>query len=129
LSAGERQLVALARAVVSEPEVLVLDEATATVDSHSDAVFQSALNDAAWAARSAVIMVAHRLSTALNAHRVIVMDAGRILEQGTPRELLDRGGRFASLVELDQSGWDWSGLEARWDSGADAFIDSPRETS
>lgn len=108
LSAGQRQLVALARALVGEPEVLLLDEATAVIDATSDAALRSALARTAWAKGCAVITVAHRISTVRDADRVVVLDAGRIVEQGTPRELLAVGGQFAALAALDEAGWDWS---------------------
>src|SRR5258708_38514152 len=113
LSAGQRQLVALARALVAEPEVLLLDEATAAIDAESDAAFRSALTRTAWARGCAVVTVAHRMSTARDADRVIVMDAGRIVEQGAPGDLVNAGGRFAALAALDEAGWDWSGAPAR----------------
>jgi ATP-binding cassette subfamily B protein len=110
LSAGQRQLVALARALVSEPAVVLLDEATAAIDSASDAAFRSALTRAAWARTCAVLTVAHRISTARDADRVVVLEAGRVVEEGPPGELLNQGGHFAALAALDEAGWDWSGL-------------------
>ena len=106
LSAGQRQLVALARALVAEPQVVLLDEATAAVDARSDAAFRSALARTAWARGCAVVMVAHRISTARDADRVVVMEAGRIVEQGSPGDLVDAGGRFAALTALDEAGWE-----------------------
>jgi ATP-binding cassette subfamily B multidrug efflux pump len=109
LSAGQRQLVALARALVTEPEVLFLDEATAAIDAQSDAAFRSALTRTAWAKGCAVLTVAHRISTARDADRIVVLHAGRIVEHGAPADLVSTGGRFAALAALDEAGWDWSG--------------------
>jgi ATP-binding cassette subfamily B protein len=108
LSAGERQLIALARALVAKPQILVLDEATAAIDAQSDASFRAALRQTSWSTNSAVVTVAHRISTAKDADRVIVMEAGRIIEQGPPTELIAAGGRFAALVALDDAGWEWT---------------------
>jgi ATP-binding cassette subfamily B protein len=107
LSAGQRQLVALARALIWNPAVLLLDEATAAIDSASDVALWAALRADVASRSRAVLTVAHRLTTARAADRVIVMDAGRIVEEGPPEELVRRGGRFAALVELEAAGWDW----------------------
>jgi ATP-binding cassette subfamily B protein len=107
LSAGQRQLLALARALVTAPAALLLDEATAVIDGASDAAFRTALHEHVLAAGTAVLTVAHRLATAREADRVLVMAGGHIIEQGTPSELLTSGGRFASLIALDDAGWDW----------------------
>jgi ATP-binding cassette subfamily B protein len=95
LSAGERQLVALARAFVAQPRVLVLDEATANLDLQSELQVERAL-DAVLRDRTA-ILIAHRLTTALKSDRIVVIDGGRIAEAGSPLELLDAGGRFAAM--------------------------------
>jgi ATP-binding cassette subfamily B protein len=110
LSEGQQQLLSLARALVWDPAVLLLDEATAAVDNASEAEFRAALRAAIQGddgQQRAAITVAHRLSTAREADRVIVLDDGRIVEQGTPDQLVRRGGRFAALVELEEAGWDW----------------------
>jgi len=107
LSAGQRQLLALARALVNRPAVLLLDEATAVVDGASDAAFRAALRERVLPTGTAVLSVAHRLATAREADRVVVMAAGRVIKQGTPAELLAAGGRFADLVALEEAGWDW----------------------
>jgi ATP-binding cassette subfamily B multidrug efflux pump len=107
LSAGQRQLLALARALVWDPAVLLLDEATAAVDSASEAAFRAALHVAVMSCGRAVLTVAHRLSMAQEADRVLVMEAGQIVEVGPPDELIRRGGRFAALLELEATGWDW----------------------
>ncbi|MDG2428472.1 MAG: ABC transporter ATP-binding protein [Acidimicrobiales bacterium] len=97
LSAGERQLVALARAFLAKPRVLVLDEATSNLDLQSESVIERAL-DRVLQGRTA-ILIAHRLATAMRADRVAVVDGGRIIEHGTHRELLALGGQYASMVE------------------------------
>jgi ATP-binding cassette subfamily B protein len=107
LSAGQRQLLALTRALVWDPAVLLLDEATAAVDSASEAAFRAALRTSVMDQGRAVLTVAHRLAVAREADRVLVMDAGQIVESGTPEELIRRGGRFAALLELEAAGWDW----------------------
>jgi ATP-binding cassette subfamily B protein len=107
LSAGQRQLLALTRALVWEPAVLLLDEATAAVDSVSEAAVRGALHTVVKGSGRAVLTVAHRLATAQEADRVLVMEAGQIVEVGPPEELVRRGGRFAALLELEAAGWDW----------------------
>lgn len=107
LSAGQRQLLALARPLVWRPPVLLLDEATSAVDGASDAAFRGALRTEARSRGIAVLSVAHRLSTAREADRVVLFEAGEIVEQGPPEELVRRGGRFAALLELEEAGWDW----------------------
>jgi ATP-binding cassette, subfamily B, multidrug efflux pump len=107
LSAGQEQLLALARALVHRPAVLLLDEATAAVDNASDAAFRAALHDRVLPRGCAVVTVAHRLTTALDADRVIVLDKGRIVEEGTPTALVDSQGHFAALLDLEAAGWAW----------------------
>jgi ATP-binding cassette subfamily B protein len=107
LSAGQQQLLALARAIVLRPTALLFDEATAAIDSASDAAFRAALRDSVLPEGTGVLTVAHRLSTALDADRVIVLEKGHVVEEGPPAELAARGGRFAALLELEAAGWDW----------------------
>ena len=107
LSAGQQQLLALARALIWKLPLILLDEATSTVDSGSDAAFREALKDVVRTEGTAVLTIAHRLATARDADRVILMDNGKIVEEGTPDDLIRRGGRFAALLELEASGWDW----------------------
>ncbi len=95
LSAGQKQLVSFARAFLADPAVLVLDEATSSLDVPSERLVQRALRTIL-AERTAVI-IAHRLSTVEIADRVLVMDAGRIIEDGTPAELIRGTGKFADL--------------------------------
>jgi ATP-binding cassette, subfamily B, multidrug efflux pump len=107
LSAGQQQLLALARALAHRPRVLLLDEATAAIDNVSDAAFRAALRRSVLPAGCAVLTVAHRLSTAIEADRVVVIERGSIVEEGAPGELARRSGRFAALLELEAAGWDW----------------------
>ncbi|MFC5664646.1 ABC transporter ATP-binding protein [Kitasatospora misakiensis] len=95
ISAGQRQLVAFARALLADPAVLILDEATSSLDVPGEQAVQRAMRTVL-AGRTAVI-IAHRLSTVEIADRVLVMDQGRIVEDGSPRELIDGAGRFAQL--------------------------------
>ncbi|WP_251093487.1 ABC transporter ATP-binding protein [Streptomyces sp. Caat 7-52] len=95
LSAGQRQLIALARAELVDPDVLLLDEATAALDLATEAQVNQATDRLA--GRRTTLVVAHRLTTAARADRVVVMDRGRVAEDGTHEELLARGGRYAEL--------------------------------
>jgi ATP-binding cassette subfamily B protein len=106
-SAGQTQLLALARALVGDPAVLLLDEATAAVDSATEAAFKRALRTQIEERQGAVITIAHRLSTAMEADYIAVMEGGRIVEYGRPSDLLRSGGNFASLCELENAGWQW----------------------
>ncbi|MFD7448596.1 ABC transporter ATP-binding protein [Kitasatospora sp. NPDC059827] len=95
ISAGQRQLVAFARALLADPAVLILDEATSSLDVPGEQAVQRAMRTVL-AGRTAVI-IAHRLSTVEIADRVLVMDQGRIVEDGSPRQLIEGAGRFATL--------------------------------
>ncbi|WP_040491533.1 ABC transporter ATP-binding protein [Ilumatobacter nonamiensis] len=97
LSAGERQLVSLARAALVDPAVLVLDEATSSLDPGTEVIVERAL-DRLMVGRTTVV-VAHRLSTIQNADRIAVIDAGQLAELGTHDELVDLGGRYAALAD------------------------------
>ena len=97
MSAGERQLVSLARAALANPQVLVLDEATSNLDPGTEADVELAMT-ALMEGRTSLV-IAHRLSTAERADRVAVVDAGGLLELGTHDELVGAGGRYAALYE------------------------------
>ncbi|MDQ3556110.1 MAG: ATP-binding cassette domain-containing protein, partial [Gemmatimonadota bacterium] len=98
LSGGERQLISFARALAGEPQVLVLDEATSSVDSELEARIDVALGELMRGRTS--LVVAHRLSTVQGADRIMVLHHGEIRERGTHAELLRAGGLYARLYEL-----------------------------
>ncbi|PGH18238.1 hypothetical protein AJ79_00577 [Helicocarpus griseus UAMH5409] len=100
LSGGQKQRIAIARAVVSDPKILLLDEATSALDTKSEGVVQAAL-DAAAVGRTTIV-IAHRLSTIKNAHNIVVLVGGHIVEQGTHDELVDRNGAYLRLVEAQR---------------------------
>ncbi|MBZ0276999.1 MAG: ABC transporter ATP-binding protein/permease [Anaerolineae bacterium] len=101
LSGGEKQRLALARVILKDPRILVLDEATSHLDSQSEALIQDALKTVMQGRTS--IVIAHRLSTILAADVILVMDRGRIVEQGTHNQLLEQGGLYADLYETQFS--------------------------
>ncbi|BDG07477.1 ABC transporter ATP-binding protein [Anaeromyxobacter paludicola] len=102
LSAGERQRIAIARALLKDPAILVLDEPTSALDAESEALVQEAL-DRVMAGRT-TFAIAHRLSTVVNADRILVLRKGRIVEQGSHAELMSHGGYYASLVSRQTRG-------------------------
>ena len=95
ISAGEKQLLTIARAILADAPMMILDEATSSVDTRTEAAIQSAMDKLTHGRTSFVI--AHRLSTIKNADLILVMDKGNIVEQGNHKELLKLDGRYASL--------------------------------
>lgn len=95
LSVGEKQRMAIARAIITDPAILIMDEATSSLDSESEALIQKALERVMEDRTS--IVVAHRLSTIVGADLIVVMEAGKIIEKGTHLELVQEGGQYAKL--------------------------------
>jgi len=95
LSGGERQRVAIARAILRDPPILILDEATSSLDNESERIVQLALSNLL--KNRTTLVIAHRLSTVQNADRIIVMDRGCIVEMGSHEELLRQGGLYKRL--------------------------------
>ena len=100
LSGGEKQRVAIARVILKNPRILIFDEATSSLDSHSEQVILKSLKEVA--EEHTTLVIAHRLSTIVDANNIIVLDQGRIAEQGTHQELLDKAGLYASLWKMQQ---------------------------
>jgi ATP-binding cassette subfamily B protein len=101
LSGGEKQRVAIARTLLKDPPILILDEATSALDSRTEAAIQDTLDNVA--ARRTAIVIAHRLSTVVNADQIVVLDAGKVAERGTHAQLLRRNGLYAEMWARQQS--------------------------
>ena len=104
LSGGEKQRVAIARTLLKDPPVVIFDEATSALDSANERAIQAELRTAAQ--NKTTLVIAHRLSTVVDAHEILVMDAGRIIERGTHAGLLAQDGRYAQMWALQQQGHD-----------------------
>lgn len=100
LSGGEKQRVAIARAILKRPRILIFDEATSSLDSHTEQAIQQTLAEVA--ENHTTLVIAHRLSTVVDADRILVMEKGRIREHGTHRALLEAGGHYAAMWELQK---------------------------
>jgi ATP-binding cassette subfamily B multidrug efflux pump len=98
LSVGQRQLISFIRAMVYDPKILVLDEATSSVDSETEELIQNAIQQM-MSGRTAIV-IAHRLSTIQNASKILVLDHGRIVESGNHQELLSSEGHYAQLYNM-----------------------------
>jgi ATP-binding cassette, subfamily B, heavy metal transporter len=104
LSGGEKQRVAIARTLLKNPPLLIFDEATSALDSANERAIQAELR--AVSQGKTALVIAHRLSTVVDAHQIVVLDAGRVVEQGTHTDLLARNGRYAQMWRLQQAGGD-----------------------
>ena len=106
LSGGERQRISIARALLKDAPVVLLDEATASLDVENETQVQEALSRLL--AGKTVIVIAHRMRTVMSADKIVVLEDGRVAEQGSPEELLAAGGLFARMVRLQTQSADWT---------------------
>jgi ATP-binding cassette, subfamily B, bacterial MsbA len=110
LSEGQKQRIAIARALLRDPRILILDEPTSALDARSEHLLRSAFDNLVWGRTTFVI--AHRLATIRRADRILVLDRGRIVEQGTHVELLAREGLYRELYELQFGDGEQAGLSS-----------------
>ena len=96
-SAGQKQLLAFARIFAHDPDIFILDEATANIDTHTESLIQKSIN--ILSKQKTSIFIAHRLSTIVNVDKIIVLDKGEIIEQGSHNELLEKQGYYAKLYQ------------------------------
>ena len=101
LSGGEKQRVAIARTLLKNPPIVIFDEATSALDSANERAIQAELQGVSQ--NKTTLVIAHRLSTVVDAHEILVMDTGRIIERGTHAQLLAANGRYAQMWALQQS--------------------------
>ncbi|KKK98836.1 hypothetical protein LCGC14_2638760, partial [marine sediment metagenome] len=111
LSGGQRQRLSIARAIIKDPEILVLDEATSSLDTQSELMVQKAMDSLMdhgssgdTNKRKTIIVIAHRLSTIKRANKIIVLDRGRLIESGSHDELVGSGGMYSHLYSLQHGG-------------------------
>ena len=100
LSGGEKQRIAIARVILKNPRILVFDEATSSLDSHSEQLILESLKEVA--EKHTTLVIAHRLSTVIDADNIIVLDRGKVVEQGAHQQLLEKEALYAHLWKLQQ---------------------------
>ena len=103
LSAGQRQLLCMCRALLVSRRIICVDEATASVDQETDAVIQNVLRTAPQFKRATLIVIAHRIKTIVDSDQILVLDRGQLVEDGPPQDLIARNGAFAEMVRASRS--------------------------
>ena len=105
LSGGERQRISIARALLKDAPIVILDEATASLDPENEVFVQQAINQLV--VGKTVLVIAHRLRTILDADHIVVLDQGKVIEEGKSKELLAYNGLFSKLYHLQQNNCEW----------------------